>query len=192
MSGVINYTRVNFKDYPDKTTPITAANLNKLDKGVYDLDLALKETNDLLGTASQASGVAGATAFAKINKLNSDLTNVENAINKGYVEVLADGVKTYATLLNELYALADLSKLSATSKFEIINTDGYKYDYWNVTQITPNSIQFSIATVTSDGEYVGLNTLKSTGSTAEAGRLNTKKDMSSTVPTSTHKYRILY
>jgi hypothetical protein len=39
--GVINYIRVLFKDYPSTETPVTAANLNKLDKGIYDLDQAL-------------------------------------------------------------------------------------------------------------------------------------------------------
>lgn len=73
--SAIDYTRVNFKNYPDTTTPITDQNLNKLDKGIYDLDVELTSTNNLLGTASQASGVTGATAFAKIAQLNSDLAS---------------------------------------------------------------------------------------------------------------------
>lgn len=105
MSGVINYTRVNFKDYPDKTTPITAANLNKLDKGVYDLDLALKETNDLLGTASQASGVTGATAFAKINKLNSDLEDIP--ISGNYHSLYYTNLDSDVTINSTDYTLSE-------------------------------------------------------------------------------------
>jgi hypothetical protein len=36
--SAINYSRVNWKDYPNTDTPHNAANLNKMDKGIYDLD----------------------------------------------------------------------------------------------------------------------------------------------------------
>lgn len=99
--SAIDYIRVNFKDYPDTTTPITAQNLNNLDEGVYDLDIALTETNNLLGTASQASGVSGTTAFAKINQLNGDL---DRKANKTEVNQLATEKADKTALASETSA----------------------------------------------------------------------------------------
>lgn len=33
----VDYTRINFADYPSTTTPLNAENLNKMDKGIADL-----------------------------------------------------------------------------------------------------------------------------------------------------------
>lgn len=41
MSGLINYIKKAFKNYPDTTTRISAENLNHLDDGIYDLDQQL-------------------------------------------------------------------------------------------------------------------------------------------------------
>jgi len=38
MPAVKTYTRVNFQNYPSTSTPLNATNLNKLDKGIDDLD----------------------------------------------------------------------------------------------------------------------------------------------------------
>ena len=43
--SAINYTKITFSNYPDTTSPLNAENLNKLDKGIYDLDQALTDTN---------------------------------------------------------------------------------------------------------------------------------------------------
>ena len=39
----LDYTRVNWKDYPDTSTPQTAANLNIMDKGISDIIGCLKD-----------------------------------------------------------------------------------------------------------------------------------------------------
>lgn len=38
MPAVKTYTRVNFQNYPSTSTPLNATNLNKMDKGIDDLD----------------------------------------------------------------------------------------------------------------------------------------------------------
>jgi hypothetical protein len=43
---MVGYQRINFKDYPDTSTPITAQNLNKIDKGMYDLDQAMDDLSE--------------------------------------------------------------------------------------------------------------------------------------------------
>ena len=37
MAATINYQRVNWEDLPEKTTPINAENLNKMDEGIAGL-----------------------------------------------------------------------------------------------------------------------------------------------------------
>lgn len=39
----MSYTPVNWKDYPDKTTPTSAANLNKMEQGIINNDTAITE-----------------------------------------------------------------------------------------------------------------------------------------------------
>lgn len=43
------------------------------------------------------------------------IEELDSAINRGSISVTADGVKTYKTLLNELYALIDNTKLSSNT-----------------------------------------------------------------------------
>lgn len=54
------YVKTVWKDSPDTTTPLNAANLNKIEKGIGDLDTALGTTNtnvakkiDLPATANE-------------------------------------------------------------------------------------------------------------------------------------------
>lgn len=82
---------------------------------------AVNEVNAKPSGASTAAGVS-------YDNTNSGLTaeNVQAAIDEvvtmlpstgEYIEVTADGVKTYGALLTELYALLDASKLTANSKY---------------------------------------------------------------------------
>ena len=43
---------------------------------------------------------------------NKPIGAISKGVDSGSVSVTADGVKTYATLLNELYALVDVNKVS--------------------------------------------------------------------------------
>jgi len=42
------YAKINWQDYPSVATPRNAANLNKMDKGIDDLDNAIEALNDNL------------------------------------------------------------------------------------------------------------------------------------------------
>jgi hypothetical protein len=55
MPGLINYIKKAFKNYPDTTTRISAENLNHLDDGIYDLDQAAGQLNDLVKTKADKS-----------------------------------------------------------------------------------------------------------------------------------------
>lgn len=51
---------------------------------------------------------------------------LKSDINKGSINVTADGVKTYKTLLNELYALIDDTKLSSTT-YIVFSSSIFRY-----------------------------------------------------------------
>jgi hypothetical protein len=78
--SAIDYTRVNFQDYPNTSTPITAQNLNKLDKGIYDLDIALTQfisahqsyskNISWYGTSSTAASTIAKTATTSDGKFS--------------------------------------------------------------------------------------------------------------------------
>ena len=57
------YARVNWQNSPSTTTPLNADNLNKMDKGIDDLDNAIEELNNNLGNIrnEQYSLSAGGT-----------------------------------------------------------------------------------------------------------------------------------
>lgn len=45
MPATVNYERVNWEDLPEKTTPINAENLNKMDEGIAGLYHDLESVN---------------------------------------------------------------------------------------------------------------------------------------------------
>ena len=99
------------------------------------------------------SGMVATNAQDAIDELNAD-------INKGYVEVTTDGVKTMSQLLDSLYALLDGTKVTGNS-FISFNNRIYRFSqeyqgYWFIVT-TMSSIN-----VTHDLLYV-----KSSGSTFE-------------------------
>ena len=108
-----------------------------------------------------------------------------------YVEVVADGVKTLATLLNELYVLIDTTRLCEGSCAEIKSTNGntilYTYNYIDRYL----NIYCSMSVVTSGAETNTL-TLKSTGSTRKSAIGNSVTDESSSVFDSGTTVRFYY
>lgn len=69
---MINYSRINFENFPNITTPINATRLNKMDKAIYDLDIGI-------GLATDASSVTGTSIFQKIGTLYTSLASVTTA-----------------------------------------------------------------------------------------------------------------
>jgi hypothetical protein len=56
------YIRINFQNSPSTVTPLNATNLNKIDKGIDDLDNAIEAINDNLATViTMTSGVGTIT-----------------------------------------------------------------------------------------------------------------------------------
>jgi hypothetical protein len=66
------YTRINWQDKPSTATPISATNLNKMDKGIDDCDNAIEQLNDNLAGIilyENASGVASGSNIAMTSSI---------------------------------------------------------------------------------------------------------------------------
>lgn len=77
--------------------------------------------NDVLYKATAAIAI-GDTIVPNSNceatNVDTELTQLNSDLHKDYVIVTANGVKTARTLLNELFALVDISKVTDTSYIE--------------------------------------------------------------------------
>lgn len=115
-------------------------------------------------------------------------------VSDDYVEVEADGVKTYQTLLNEMFSSLDISKITKLSTLEI-NDNSSIYDYaivrytanvvaYNTTRTTNNSCYSETIFVHASASAVQTMNSTSTG--------NSYTDKSSTVPTSGTKITLYY
>lgn len=81
--------------------------------------------NDILYKATSAISIGdtivpntNCTAIdvmSEVAELKSDIDDVKSDLNRGSVSVTGNGVKTLATLLNELFALVDATKISRDS-----------------------------------------------------------------------------
>lgn len=83
--------------------------------------------NNVLYRATAAIAV-GATIVPDTNctttNVTSELIQLNNDLNKGSVSVTADGIKTYKQLLDGLYTLIDLSKVTNNSKLVVEYSNG--------------------------------------------------------------------
>lgn len=75
LTGFLSYSRVNWKQLPDKSTPLSAANLNVMDAGI-------KNNNDM------------------ISNLRDEVTQLNSNINFSYLVKKAKGLQTKSDLNN--------------------------------------------------------------------------------------------
>lgn len=117
--------------------------------------------------------------------------SVEEELNKGSVSVIADGTKTWTTLLNELFGLVDMSKINYNSKLIQINSASAQDDYvYNISYISSSNIGFGCPV----GSYLYVRNLSSSGSFYKRFTYSdgTFTDLSSNVPLSGIEAKIIY
>lgn len=126
----MSYTRVNWKDYPNKTTPTNAENLNKMDKGIADLDAAFGSTN-----ISGIGDGTGTGAISELLKLVNKRIPVQSMLEKTIDQVLDDGfyplyganaTGTFPSSGGYQYGILISFRRHSTASFQII-TNGAKF-----------------------------------------------------------------
>ena len=159
--------------------------------------------NNAIGVANNAVAIAGVVdgkvgLLADLN--TTDRTSIVNAINEVYditigadeVSVTADGVKTYAQILADLFGAIDVSKINAKSRMSVFNSGSNATHYQSIVVKSTSEIAFSEAGVASaDGAAATVYTLGATGK-GEYGHGTTYNDFSSSVPASGFKFTVIY
>ena len=89
MKMAKRYIRINWQNRPSVATPLSAANLNKMDKGIDDIDNAIEEiynkrVNNVVTTNPDTflAGPVGKTLQDQITELNNNLDDLKVA--RGY------------------------------------------------------------------------------------------------------------
>lgn len=106
------------------------------------------------------------------------------------VEVTADGVKSYGTLLNEMFALLDLTKIDEKSAITL-QWSSSGADTFYLAEKTNTNVIFTCSYVSNNTSLTSLS-LKSSNSTVKTSINGTVSDKSTDVPTSGYKITLYY
>lgn len=132
--------------------------------------IAIGDLDGIIGD-TDISGIGDGTLTGAIDTINSDLTELDAEVNKGYVEVTASGSETYSTLLNRLFALIDATKINSKSTLilsnyvgNLMNVSDSQYMFTTVWTAGNSMISTSTFVVksSSSGFYVGNTTTNAT------------------------------
>jgi hypothetical protein len=95
MPATKAYTRINFENYPSTNTPLNATNLNKVDKGIDDLDdLLVTARNNIETLQSNAT-----TDEANILGLQENVGDINDNLTKKVTKFSGtDSGNTYVTV----------------------------------------------------------------------------------------------
>ena len=107
-----------------------------------------------------------------------------------YVEVTADGVKTYAALLNELYSLINNNKVTLDTKL-VSNNSGLQ-EIYDIYIIQSSELRFSNANTDSSTAYINRIKIASVYSTYYNNANNTVTNKSNDIPTTGTKLTLYY
>jgi len=134
------YARVNWQNSPSTTTPLNADNLNKMDKGIDDLDNAIEELNNNLGnfqnTIIVLSGNTSKTiTFTGVATLFITSNRTDSVAYKSAVIVLGG---TSNIKIVELQTASNIT-YSATNNALTITNNASSTAYLSVTSMLYNS-----------------------------------------------------
>ena len=143
------YTRVNWENLPSTNTPVNATNLNKMDKGIKDLDTKINPSNWTEATLNSTTMSQGGVYYVRIgNLIVIDLEDLIASRNLSSGSVIATGFPNANRAINFMITRATDSDSVCRVQ---INTSGQLvvwYDtmssgsgnnyYGQVTYVSPN------------------------------------------------------
>ena len=153
---------------------------------------ALDET-DIDNDGFYAFEISGGTVL-DASQVAYDGGTVADALTQESVSVTCDGVKSYSALLDELFSLVDISKLSGKSRFQ---REGAGQSFisiapFNSYDATPTVLTFCRCTMDVQRARYDLYLLKSSGSTFELMIGGTYSDLSNSTAPSGAKLSVFY
>lgn len=152
----------------------------------------------LQGTVNTVTSLIGnGTPTTTDKTIIGAINEINEQVERGSVSVTADGVKTFSQIYNELFAAADISKVTVNAKLVEKGT-GYAVAF-NFVAKDATTIQFSKCDliVSPGATRINMAALKATGSTLHEGTVTTAPvasvtDNSAAVPTSGIIYELQY
>lgn len=154
--------------------------------------------NDVLYKATAAIAVGDTivpNTNCKATNVDTELTQVNNELNKGNVYVIGDGVKTVQQLLNELYGLIDQSKITGSSRMLEISSNGKRF--YKLASIDPYSINFGCVYPAANGDLYSYGAIVAPSgsafrvSTTTTTGFTTSSEASDIAPT-TRSFTVIY
>lgn len=115
MPNTKAYPRVNWASYPSKTTPITAANLNVMDKGIDDIDDRVVSVLNRLDTDESNITSQGSAIAALENEIDDMFVTLTETLTAGQTTLTFTDSSIVATSLVKLFSAEELDYESATS-----------------------------------------------------------------------------
>lgn len=143
--------------------------------------------NGTLYTATAAITAGGTITIGGNCTASDTVTEQINTIKQGEsVSVTADGVKTYRQLLNNLYSLLDITKITYNSYMKYGN-----YIY-GLTLSMSGLYQYTVASIASSSTFIQKISVQSTTSGCERISGTTYTDLSTQVPTNGSIFTLYY
>ena len=127
------YIRINFQNSPSTATPLSATNLNKMDKGIDDLDNAIEAINDNLTThiASNVRHLSDGTMGATDN-FNSYVSNGVYSFNTVASMINSPGIGDYGGLVVFQNNNAHVLQIAFNAGSGVIKTRTRTSSTWSV------------------------------------------------------------
>ena len=168
----------------DGTTPATGAYI--INTEVFALLSGSRVT--LITSASVIGAASDITYDNSVSGLTAN--NVQDAIDelapKGSVSITADGVKTYETLLNDLYVLIDATKINIKSKLKIGST------IFNPYSLSVSEYRFTNCAANASNIFISNIGIKSSNSLRYESTGTSVSDISGSAPGSGTIIEIIY
>lgn len=114
-------------------------------------------------------------------------------ITRGSVSVTADGVKTYNQLLNALFAITDMAKITNDSVFVFnYNDANHIKAYHHITEYSNNYLAYARLSASASGTRATEFYLETASSKYQISTGSTRSDSSTQVPNSGWSFEIFY
>lgn len=133
--------------------------------------------------------IKAGTVGEQITALNQNLTQI---LNPEYVEVTGNGVKTYAQLFNELYALVDISKVTNHSYLMCTLASGDKLFYRLKSFRINNTLEYEASMIASGKLCVDVLEIDTDSNYSRKVEGQNIAYITTTVVPNGEKYRLYY
>ena len=165
----------------DGTTPGTGAYIINTEV------IAILSGSRVTLIVSNKVGDAYSIPYDSNDSIGEKIDDLDAEVNKGYISVTADGIKTYSQMLDTLFAAADMTKLERLSTLHI------NYEVFNLNYMSASEPRFGeVLCINSNRIDVKCALVKASSSVYNMIQNGTLTDLSAQVPSNGTIFKISY